>query len=109
MSNSSIRPKDRTLSDATTPGAIAMKGYTLFPNSNEGVHLIPQNSSITGASPSDSLISYPGHLSEEGSYPSAEKKSVHSTVPPPPQPTGLPNFGQQNSGKNSFIWYALAF
>ena len=52
MSNSSIGPIDRTISGATTlsqsgPGS----------NGNEGVlH------SKTGASLSDSLVSYPGHL-----------------------------------------------
>ena len=30
-------------------------------NGNEGVRRIPQISSITGTSPSDSLVSYPGH------------------------------------------------
>ena len=30
-------------------------------NSNEGLHQMPQSSSITGASPSDCLMSYPGH------------------------------------------------
>ena len=55
MSNSSIWPIDRTLSGATTssqsgPGS----------NSNEGVIHISQ-SSKTGASPSNSLVSYTGH------------------------------------------------
>ena len=30
-------------------------------NGNEGVLCIPQSSSITGTSPSDCLVSYPGH------------------------------------------------
>ena len=38
-----------------------------------------QSSSITGASPSDCLVSYPGHLLEE-SYPSAEMQSVYCTA-----------------------------
>ena len=43
---------------------------------------IPQNSSITGASPTDCLVSYPGHLLVGGeSYPSAEMKLVYSTAP----------------------------
>ena len=46
---SSIWPIDRTLSGATTPG-----------KSGPGVLRIPQ--SITGASPLDFLVSYPGHL-----------------------------------------------
>ena len=42
----------RTLSGATTPGQSETGS-----NSNEGVLRIPQNSSITGASPSDCLVS----------------------------------------------------
>ena len=38
---------------------------------NEGVLRIPQSSSITGASPSDCLVSYLGHSLEGGSYSSA--------------------------------------
>ena len=49
------------------------------PGSNgiEGVLHSPQ---ITGTSPSDCLVSYPGH-SLGGSYPSAEVQSVYSTIP----------------------------
>ena len=51
-------------------------------NGNEGVLCIPQSYSITGASPSDCLVSYPGHsLRGEESYASAEMESVHSTAP----------------------------
>ena len=46
---------------------------------NEMALHIPQNSSITGTSPSDCLVSYPEHLGE--SYPSAEMQSVYSTAP----------------------------
>ena len=65
---------DRTLSGATTseesgPGS----------NGNEGVLRIPQSSSITGTSPSDCLVSYPGHLLGE-SYSSAEMQLVYSTA-----------------------------
>ena len=45
---------------------------------NEGVLRIPLSSSITGTSPSDCLVSYPGHSLGGGSYPSAEKQSVYS-------------------------------
>ncbi len=38
-------------------GAMAMKGS----DGNEGVLRIPQSSSIAGTSPSDCLVSYPGH------------------------------------------------
>ena len=62
MSNSFIWPIDTTLSDATTPG-------------QSGPGSIPQRSCIAGASPSDCLVSYPGHLLRE-SYLSAEMQSV---------------------------------
>ena len=39
-------------------GAIAMKRYS---DGNRGILCIPQSSSITGYSPSDCLVSYPGH------------------------------------------------
>ena len=50
---SSIRPKDRTLSGATTPGQSGPEIY-----GNEGVLRIPQSSCITGASPSNCLVLY---------------------------------------------------
>ena len=55
MSNGSIRPLDKTLSGTTTydqsgPGS----------DDNEGVLIIPQISR-TKVSPSDGLMSYPGH------------------------------------------------
>ena len=50
---SPIWPIDRTLSGATTQGQ--SKPGSDF---NEGVHYIPQSSSITGTSPSDYLVSY---------------------------------------------------
>ena len=49
-------------------------------NGNEGVLYIPQSSSITGNSPSDCLVSYPGHLLGVSS-PYAEEQSVYSTAP----------------------------
>ena len=70
MSNSPIWSIDRTLSGATTPGESG-------PGSDVS---IPQSSSITGASSSGCLVSYPGH-SLEDSYPSAELQSVYSTTP----------------------------
>ena len=48
---------------------------------NKGVLHTPQSSSIIGTSPSDCLVSYPGHSLGGGSYPSAEKQSVYSTGP----------------------------
>ena len=47
---------------------------------NKGVLCIPQSSCITGTTPSDCLVSYPGH-SLVGSYSSTEKQSVYSTAP----------------------------
>ena len=47
---------------------------------SEGVLHIPQSSSITGTSPSDYLVSYPGHWLGL-SYPSAKMLSVYSAVP----------------------------
>ena len=60
MSNSSIRPIDKTLSGPTTPGQSGDER-----NGNEGVLHIPQ-ASKAGASPSDGLISYPGYSLEWG-------------------------------------------
>ena len=45
-----------TLSGATTPGQNGPGS-----DGNEGVLCIPQSSNIAGTSPSDSLVSYPGH------------------------------------------------
>ena len=71
---SSIWPIDRTLSSATTPGQ-SRPGS----DANEGVLLILQSSSITGTSPSDCLVLYPGLTLRDGwgSYPSAEMQSVY--------------------------------
>ena len=49
-------------------------------NGDEGVLHISQSSRITGTSPSDCLVSYPGH-SLLGPYPSAEVQSVYFTAP----------------------------
>ena len=68
---------DRTLSGANTLGQ-----YRLGSDSNEWVFRIPQISSIAGASPSDCLMSYPGH-SLVGSNHSAEMQLVYSTAPAP--------------------------
>ena len=62
----SISLIDRTLSGATTPGQSGPGS-----DGNEGILYIPQSSSITGASPTDCLVSYPGD-SLRGSYPSPE-------------------------------------
>ena len=56
MQFSSIWPIDRTLSGATTLGQSGPGSY-----GNDRVLHIPQSSSITETSPSDCLVSYPGH------------------------------------------------
>ena len=73
---SSIWPIDRSLSGATILGQSGPGS-----DGNEGVICISQSSSITGTSPSDCLVWYPGHLLGGLSYPSAEKQSVYSTAP----------------------------
>ena len=52
---SSIKPIDRALSGATTPGQSGPGS-----NGNKGVLRIPQSTSITGTSPSDCVVSYTG-------------------------------------------------
>ena len=52
---SSIWPIDRTLSGATTPGQSGPGS-----DGNEGVHHIPQRSSIIRTSPPNCLVSYQG-------------------------------------------------
>ena len=56
---SSIWPIDRTLSGATTLGQSGTGS-----DGNEGALLIPQRSSITEATPSECLVSYPAHIYE---------------------------------------------
>ena len=69
-----IWPIDSTLSGVTTPGQ-----STAWSNGNKrGLHF-SQSSNITGAVPSDYLLSYPGHLLGE-SYLSAWVQSVYSTA-----------------------------
>ena len=73
MWNSSIWPIIQTLSGATTSDQCWLGSDDI-----EEVLCIPQSSSITGTSSSDYLVPYPEH-SLEGSYLSAEIKSVYST------------------------------
>ena len=56
MSNIYILPKDKALSGASTVNQSGRGS-----NGNDGALQIPQIFSITGASPSDCLMSYPGH------------------------------------------------
>ena len=70
---SSILPIDSTLSGATTPGQ-SRPGS----DGNERVFHIPKSSGIIGTSPSDYLVSYPGHSLGWGF--SAEMQSEYSTT-----------------------------
>ena len=70
-----LLPIDTTLLTATFPSLMESGN-----DGSEGVLCIPQISSITETSPSECLVSYPGHFLE-GSYPSTEKQSVYSTPP----------------------------
>ena len=73
---SSIWPIDWTLSSVTTPGQSGPGS-----DGNKGVFPIPQSPSITEASPSDCLVSYPGYsLRQGGSYSYAEIQSVYSAA-----------------------------
>ena len=78
MQFSSIQSTDRALSGATVPGQSGPGS-----DGNEGVLHIPQSSSITGTSPSDCLVSFPGHSLGAGSYRSTELHSLYSTAPHP--------------------------
>ena len=61
---SPVWPIDRTLSGATTPDQ-SRPGS----DSNERVQHLPQSSSITGTSPSDCLVPYPGQSLARGFLP----------------------------------------
>ena len=78
MSNSSIWPIDKTLSDAATPGQSRHRS-----NGNEGVLSIPQIASITGASLSDFFChtQYSRWRGGGGSYTSEEMQTMYSTAP----------------------------
>ena len=56
---SSTGPIDRTLSDASITGPTEHEN-----NDNKEQLRVPQSSSISGASSSDCLVSYPGHSFE---------------------------------------------
>ena len=56
MQFNSIQPLDRALSGATIPGQSGPGS-----NSNEGMLCIPLSPRITGTSPSECFVSYPGH------------------------------------------------
>ena len=73
--HSSFWAIDRTLSGITILGQSGPGS-----NGSEGLLHISQSSSITWISPSDCLVSYPGHSLGE-SYTSAEIQLVYSTAP----------------------------
>ena len=74
MQFSSIKPIDRALSGATTPGQGGPGS-----NGHEVVLCIPQSPSITGTLTSYFLVSYQDtHRVGWGSYPSAVVQSVYS-------------------------------
>ena len=64
MWNSSIWHIDRILSGTTTPGQSGP-----WSDGSDGLLSIPQSSSITEASPSDCLVSNPGHSLGAGVLP----------------------------------------
>ena len=81
MSNSSIWPIDRSLLGTTTMGQSGPGS-----NGNKGVLFIPQSSSITGASPLDCLVSYPGDT-RWGSLTPLQRCSQYILQPQPRYPT----------------------
>ena len=70
-----FNPLIGTLSGATTPGQSGPGS-----DCSKEVLCISQSFSITGTSPSDCLVSFPGH-SLGGFDPSVEKQLVYSTTP----------------------------
>ena len=66
---------DRTLPGATTPGQEGPGS-----NGNEEILHIPQNSGITGTSPSDYLVSYPGNSLGESYSSSADGQSLEFNI-----------------------------
>ena len=87
----SIWPIDRALSGATIP-------IPSEPGSdgNKGVLRIPESSSITGTSPSDCLVSYPGHLLWGGGRLTPLPKCSRRILQPQP-------IGQQNGIDRKWI------
>ena len=80
MQFSSIWPRDRALSGANIPGQSGPGS-----NRNEGIFCIPRNTSITGTSPLECLVSYPGHSFGGKGYISLQR---HSQCILQLQPTG---------------------
>ena len=104
MSNSCIWPIDKTLSGATTPGQSGPRN-----DGKEGILLIPQFFSITGASPSYCFMSYQEYLLGGGITPSAEKQSVYTTAPADWDVSYFDSIGEQRlfSLPSMTIWLLL--
>ena len=64
----------------TLPGTTTLGQSGPGSDGSDGLFHVPKSSSITGTSPSDCLVSYPGHSLVE-SYPSAEMQLVYLTAP----------------------------
>ena len=75
---------DRALSGATTPGQSGPGS-----DGKEGVLRIPQSSSTAGTSPSDYLVSYPGHSLGGGLTPLQRCSQCILQTQPTGQYTGL--------------------
>ena len=89
MSNRSIWQLDRALSDAITPGQSGPGS-----DGNKEVLRIPQSSSITGALPSDYLVSYAGHSLREVLFLWREAVGVLYS----------PNRMKQHISVSSYLW-----
>ena len=90
---------DKNLSSTTTPGQSEPGS-----DGNEGLLQIPQNSIITGASPSDCLVSYPGHSLVGRGFTPLQRYSLSILQP---QSTGLRKEGVHHIPQNSGITGAL--
>ena len=74
---------------------------------NKGLLRILQSSSITGGSPSDCLVSYPGNSSGE-SDPSAEMQSVHSAAPVDLASTSMVNNAKSVYSDLFLLWKLIS-
>ena len=79
--------------DRTLPGATIPSQSGPGSNGNERVLLVPQSPSITGTSPSDGFVPYPGHSLEGGLTPLQRCSRFILQL----QPTGQNGSGDQGS------------
>ena len=75
---------------------------------NKGVHCIPQSSSITGSSPSDCLVSYPGHSLVGGGLTPLQRCSWCILKPLPIGPASLRMFSTKGVYQ-SYILYIYMY